>query len=118
MFFLQDIKHSLKIFYPISFGLIQICFVYLTIVSLKQNAMNIIIFLLIGAVSSWIAGQIWKGGGFGLIGNIIVGVVGGFLGGWIMSKLGAGGGGLLWQIIVSVIGAWVLLFLISLVKKK
>jgi uncharacterized membrane protein YeaQ/YmgE (transglycosylase-associated protein family) len=80
--------------------------------------MNIIIFLLIGAVSGWIAGQIWKGGGFGLIGNIIVGVVGGFLGGWIMSKLGAGGGGLLWQIIVSVIGAWVLLFLISLIKKK
>lgn len=80
--------------------------------------MNIIIFLLIGAVSGWIAGLIWKGGGFGLIGNIIVGVVGGFLGGWIMSKLGAGGGGLLWQIIVSVIGAWVLLFLISLIKKK
>ena len=80
--------------------------------------MNIIIFLLIGAVSGWIAGQIWKGGGFGLLGNIIVGVIGGFLGGWIMSKLGAGGGGLLWQIIVSVIGAWVLLFLISLVKKK
>ena len=79
--------------------------------------MNIIIFLLIGAVSGWIAGQIWKGGGFGLLGNIVVGVIGGFLGGWLMGKFGAAEGGLVWQIIVSVFGAWILLFLISLIKK-
>ncbi|MFN3755984.1 MAG: GlsB/YeaQ/YmgE family stress response membrane protein [Flavobacterium sp.] len=79
--------------------------------------MNIIIFLLIGAVSGWLAGQIWKGSGFGLIGNIIVGVIGGFIGGWLAGHFGIGGGGLLWLIIVSVVGAWVLLFLLSLIKR-
>ena len=79
--------------------------------------MEIIIFLLIGAVSGWIAGLIWKGGGFGLLGNIVVGIIGGFLGGWLMGKLGAEGGGLIWQIIVSVLGAWLLLFIISLFRK-
>ncbi len=79
--------------------------------------MNIVIFLLIGAVSGWLAGQLFKGGGFGLIGNIIVGVIGGFIGGWLAGKLGIGGGGLVWEIIISVLGAWVLLFIISLIKK-
>ncbi|MFN3640182.1 MAG: GlsB/YeaQ/YmgE family stress response membrane protein [Flavobacterium sp.] len=79
--------------------------------------MNIIIFLLIGAVSGWLAGQIWKGSGFGLIGNIIVGVIGGFIGGWLAGHFGIGGGGLLWLIIVSVVGAWILLFLLSLIKR-
>jgi uncharacterized membrane protein YeaQ/YmgE (transglycosylase-associated protein family) len=80
--------------------------------------MEFLWFLLIGAVSGWLAGQIWKGAGFGLIGNIIVGIVGGVLGGWLARFLGIGGAGLLWQIIISVGGAWILLFLISLVKKN
>ena len=79
--------------------------------------MEFLYFLRIGAISGWLAGQIWKGAGFGLFGNIIVGIIGGFVGGWIASKLGIGGGGLLWQIIVAVGGAWVLLFIISLIKK-
>lgn len=79
---------------------------------------NIIIFLLIGAVSGWLAGRLWKGGGFGLIGNIIIGVVGGFFGGWLAGQLGIGGGGLLYQILISVAGAWLLLFIISFFKKK
>ena len=79
--------------------------------------MEFLYFLLIGAISGWLAGQIWKGAGFGLLGNIIVGIVGGIIGGWIASRLGIGGGGLLWQIIIAVGGAWVLLFIISLIKK-
>jgi uncharacterized membrane protein YeaQ/YmgE (transglycosylase-associated protein family) len=80
--------------------------------------MNPIIWsLIIGAISGWLAGELFKGGGFGLIGNIIVGILGGVIGGWLAGQLGIGGGGLLWQIIISVIGAWVLLFLISLIKK-
>lgn len=78
---------------------------------------NFIVFLLIGAVSGWLAGLIWKGSGFGLIGNIIVGVIGGFIGGWLAGYLGIGGGGLLWLIVVSVLGAWVLLFLLSLIRR-
>ena len=79
--------------------------------------MDIIWFLLVGAVSGWLAGQLWKGGGFGLIGNIVVGILGGIAGGWIAGKLGIGGGGLLWHIVISAGGAWVLLYLISLIKK-
>lgn len=79
--------------------------------------MGFLYFLLIGAISGWLAGQIWKGGGFGLIGNIIVGIIGGFIGGWIAGRLGIGGGGLLWQILIAVGGAWVLLLIISLIKK-
>jgi uncharacterized membrane protein YeaQ/YmgE (transglycosylase-associated protein family) len=85
--------------------------------NLKNNHMSFLYFLLIGAISGWLAGQIWKGAGFGLLGNIIVGIVGGIIGGWIAGNLGIGGGGLLWQILVAVGGAWVLLFLISLIKK-
>ncbi len=79
--------------------------------------MEFLYFLLIGAISGWLAGQLWKGSGFGLIGNIVVGIIGSFIGGWLAGKLGIGGGGLLWQILISAGGAWVLLFVISLIKK-
>ena len=59
-----------------------------------------------------------KGGGFGLIVNIIIGIIGGFIGGWLMSLIGIQKAGLLWELIVAVIGACVLLFVISLFKKK
>jgi uncharacterized membrane protein YeaQ/YmgE (transglycosylase-associated protein family) len=79
--------------------------------------MGFLYFLLIGAISGWLAGQLWKGSGFGLIGNIIAGIVGGFIGGWLAGELGIGGGGLIWQIIISAGGAWLLLFVVSLIKK-
>ncbi|MEZ4852910.1 GlsB/YeaQ/YmgE family stress response membrane protein [Flavobacterium sp.] len=79
--------------------------------------MEFLYFLLIGAISGWLAGQLWKGAGFGLIGNIVVGIVGGFVGGWLAGLLGIGGGSLLWQILISVAGAWLLLFVISKLKK-
>lgn len=79
--------------------------------------MEFLIFLAIGAVSGWLAGQLWKGSGFGLIGNIIAGIIGGFVGGWIATRFGIGGGGLLWQIIIAAGGAWLILFIVSLIKK-
>jgi len=79
--------------------------------------MELLWFLIIGAISGWLAGQLWKGAGFGLIGNIIAGIVGGIVGGWVAGKLGIGGGGLLWQIFIAAGGAWLLLFVISLIKK-
>jgi len=80
--------------------------------------MNFIYFLLIGAVSGWLGAQIFKGSGLGLIGNIIVGILGGLIGGWLAGFLGIGGSGLLFQILISAGGAWVLLFVLSLIKKK
>lgn len=80
---------------------------------------DLIFTLLIGAVSGWLAGQIRQGYGFGLIGNIIVGILGAFIGGWLFrSVLHTDlGGGILGVIGTSVIGALLLLFLIGLVKK-
>ena len=49
---------------------------------------GLIIFLVIGAVAGWIAGQIMRGGGFGLVGNIVVGVIGALIGGWLFGLLG------------------------------
>ena len=79
---------------------------------------SIILFLLLGAVAGWLAGKIMKGGGFGLVVNIIVGVIGSFIGGWLMSLAHIQKAGLLWELIVAVIGACVLLFVVSLFKRK
>lgn len=74
--------------------------------------------MLLGAVAGWLAGNLMRGGGFGLLWNIIIGIIGGFIGGWLMSLIGIQKAGLLWELIVAVIGSVVLLFVISLFKKK
>lgn len=79
--------------------------------------MDMLWFILIGLAAGWLAGQITKGRGFGLIGNLIVGVLGGFAGGFIFQQLGIGGGGLVWSLIAATAGAIVLLFAISFIKK-
>ncbi len=80
--------------------------------------MNFIWFILVGLIAGWLAGQLVKGGGFGLVGNIVVGVVGALIGGFLFSTLGASaGGGLLGSIVVATIGAVVLLFIIRMIKR-
>lgn len=78
---------------------------------------SLLIFIAIGAVAGWLAGLIMRGGGFGLIGNIVVGVVGAFVGGFAFSFLGISAGGLIGSIITAVVGAVILLFIISLIKR-
>lgn len=80
---------------------------------------SIIIFLIVGAVAGWLAGQIVKGHGFGLVGNIVVGIVGAFLAGWLFPMLGLSLGlpGIVGSIIFAMIGAVILLFLIGLIKR-
>ena len=79
--------------------------------------MNFIWFILIGLAAGWLAGQLVKGGGFGMLGDIIVGVIGALLGGFLFSALGlSSGGGLLGSLIVATIGAVVLLFGLRLIK--
>jgi len=72
----------------------------------------------VGLVAGWLAGMLVKGGGFGLIGDLVVGVIGAILGGWLFSAFGASaGGGLVGSIIVATIGAVVLLLIVRLVKR-
>lgn len=79
--------------------------------------MNFILFLIIGAVAGWLAGNIMKGRGFGVLGNIVVGIVGSFLGGMLFGALGLKAFGLIGSLVTATVGAVVLLYLISLVKK-
>jgi len=80
--------------------------------------MDWIYVLIVGAIAGWLAGNLFKGGGFGLIGNIIVGIIGGFVGFWLLGKLGISlGSGVISTVLTSVIGAGVLLFIASLFKK-
>lgn len=58
-----------------------------------MDATGLVIFLLIGAAAGWIAGRLMRGGGFGVIGNIIVGIIGAFLGNWLLGMLGVRLGG-------------------------
>ena len=79
----------------------------------------LLIWLALGAIAGFIAGQLMKGRGFGVLGNIIVGILGSFLGGFIFNQLGvSAGGGMIGSIITAVIGAVVLLFIASLVKRN
>lgn len=79
--------------------------------------MDLIIFLAIGALAGWLAGVIMKGGGFGLIGDIVVGILGSFLGGWLLPKVGITIGGDFGGFITAVIGAVILIFIVRVIKK-
>ena len=80
--------------------------------------MEFIWFIVVGLVAGWLAGMLVKGGGFGLIGDIVVGVIGALLGGFLFSTLGVStGGGLVGSIIVATIGAVVLIFILRLIKR-
>jgi uncharacterized membrane protein YeaQ/YmgE (transglycosylase-associated protein family) len=78
---------------------------------------GLFIFLAIGAVAGWLAGTIMKGGSFGLLSNIIIGIVGGVVGGFLFGLLGIVAGGLIGKIVTATVGAVVLLFLVRLFKK-
>ena len=79
---------------------------------------SIIIFIIIGAVAGWLAGMIMKGKGFGLVGNIIVGIVGAFIGGFLFDLLNISiGGQWLGPIIVATLGAIILIYIAGLIKK-
>ncbi|SAL11819.1 transglycosylase-associated protein [Caballeronia humi] len=74
--------------------------------------------LIIGAVAGWLAGLLVKGGGFGLLVDILVGIVGAVVGGWLFSVLGVSlGSGILGTLITAVVGAVVLLFVIRLFRR-
>jgi uncharacterized membrane protein YeaQ/YmgE (transglycosylase-associated protein family) len=79
--------------------------------------MELLWFLIIGLVAGWLASAV-VGGGFGLVGDIVVGIVGAFIGGFLFRQFGvSAGGGILGSIIVATVGAIVLLLLLRLVRR-
>ena len=82
-----------------------------------MDTQSLILFLVIGLVAGWLAGRIMKGGGYGLVGDLIVGVIGAFIGGWLFGQLGISAGGILGLLVAAVVGALVLLFLLRLIRR-
>ena len=82
--------------------------------------MTLLTWLIVGLVAGVLASLVMGGTGYGIIGDIIVGIVGAFLGGWIFSALGVASplGGLAGTILVAFIGAVVLLFIIHLIRRN
>ncbi len=78
---------------------------------------SLIILLIIGGIAGWLAGLIVKGYGFGLAGNIVVGVVGAFIGQWLFPALGFWGADLLGLIISATLGAVILLVVIGIIRR-
>jgi uncharacterized membrane protein YeaQ/YmgE (transglycosylase-associated protein family) len=83
-----------------------------------MDLQSFIIWLIVGGIAGWLAGMVVKGGGFGLIGDIIVGIIGALIAGWLLPQIGIIiGGGLIGAIINAFIGAVILLIILRLVKR-
>ena len=80
--------------------------------------MELVWFILVGLIAGWLAGMIVKGGGYGLVGDIVVGILGALLGGFLFGSLGgAVGGGLLGSIVVATLGAIILIAILRLITR-
>jgi uncharacterized membrane protein YeaQ/YmgE (transglycosylase-associated protein family) len=80
--------------------------------------MSIIAALIIGGIAGWLAGKIVRGAGFGLIGNIVIGIIGALLAGWLLPQLGVGlGVGWVREIVNATIGGVIILVILSLIKR-
>jgi uncharacterized membrane protein YeaQ/YmgE (transglycosylase-associated protein family) len=79
---------------------------------------GLLYWLVVGLIAGWLAGVVMKGGGYGVVADIILGILGGILGGWIFSRLGVGtGGGLVGGIVVAFIGAVVLVAITRVLRR-
>ena len=78
---------------------------------------SILVILLVGLVAGWLAGKIVTGGGFGLIGNIAIGIVGALVGSWLLPQLGVQvGSGFVTKTVVATLGAVLVLFIVGLIR--
>jgi len=81
--------------------------------------MDILVTILIGAAAGWLGSMIFKGSGLGLLGNIVVGIVGSFVGYWLLEKIGVNlGTGWVGAILTGALGALIILFVINLLFRR
>jgi uncharacterized membrane protein YeaQ/YmgE (transglycosylase-associated protein family) len=78
---------------------------------------GILLFIVIGLIAGWLAGVLVKGGGFGVLGDIVVGVLGAVIGGYLFGSVGIGGHGLLGEILVATVGPILLIFVLRLIRR-
>ena len=79
---------------------------------------GLIWWIVVGGIAGWLAGKVMKGGGFGVLMDIVIGIVGAMIGGWVFGMLGIfSGGGLIGSILVAFVGACILLWIVRLIKK-
>jgi uncharacterized membrane protein YeaQ/YmgE (transglycosylase-associated protein family) len=84
----------------------------------RRRVMGFLAWIIVGLIAGWLAGQVMKGGGYGVLVDIILGLLGGLLGGWLFGQLGIGAGsGMVGSIIVAFIGAVILVGITRLIKK-
>jgi uncharacterized membrane protein YeaQ/YmgE (transglycosylase-associated protein family) len=87
-------------------------------VDLRRIVMGFIAWIVVGLIAGWLAGKVMKGGGYGIIVDIILGILGGVVGGWVFGLLGIWpGGGMIGSIIVAFVGAVILVWITRLLKK-
>lgn len=80
--------------------------------------MGIIAWIIVGAIAGWLAGLIVKGAGFGLLGNIVIGIIGAVVAGWLLPQLGVRlGTGWIGEIINAAIGGVIVLVILSLIRR-
>jgi uncharacterized membrane protein YeaQ/YmgE (transglycosylase-associated protein family) len=73
---------------------------------------------IVGGIAGWLAGKVMKGGGFGVLMDIVIGIVGAVIGGWVFGLLGIySGGGIIPSVLIAFVGACILLWLVRLIKK-
>ena len=90
----------------------------LILADINLSLSNVLWWLLVGLVAGFLASRVMRGGGYGLIGDIVVGIVGAFLGGWVAGLLGIGGSyGLIGSIVIAFIGACILLAILHAVSR-
>ncbi len=88
------------------------------IVLADLSVSTIIWWLVVGLIAGFLAGLVMRGGGFGIVGDIIAGIIGAFIGGWLFSLLGiSAGGGLIGSIIVAFVGACILVGILRLISR-
>jgi len=79
--------------------------------------MGLFYWIVVGLIAGWLAGQVMKGGGYGVLMDIVLGILGGIVGGWLFGALGIfPGGGLIGSIVVAFVGAVILVWLTRLVR--